>query len=281
MKKILAVAVATAISAPAMADLTIGASTEYNLYDAGAGAVQTVENNITVTGGATADNGVFAKAFLEIESTSKDGGVSNFEVDDNYLTIGNASANVTVGQFGTSNAFNVGDDTFAPKAAAVSGFTAKGLDDAGDQDIAVNVTAIEGLSLQVSGNLSDANNSDMRGTASLAAGGVTLAATVQSSDDTSEDGYALSAATTVSDVAVSASYATNDDDDKSIAFTAGYDIFSVAYVRNEDAAGADEAIYYTNVALGNMGLEGLSVDVGFGGGADVDTKAGVEVIYSF
>jgi hypothetical protein len=121
----------------------------------------------------------------------------------------------------------------------------------------------------------------MRGTASLAAGGVTLAATVQSSDSASEDGYALSAATSVSDVAVSASYATNDQDAKSIAFTAGYDIFSVAYVRNENSSGADEAIYYTNVALGNMGLEGLSVDVGFGGGADVDTKAGVEVIYSF
>jgi hypothetical protein len=280
MKKILAIAVATAISAPAMADLTIGASTEYNLYDAGVGAVQTVENNITVTGGATAENGVFAKAFIEIESTSTDGGVSTFEVDDNYLTIGNASANVTVGQFGTSNAFNAGDDTFAP-TPAISGYTAKGLDDAGDQDIALNVTAIEGLTLQVSGNLSDANNNDMRGTASLAVGGVTLAATVQSSDTASEDGYALSAATSVSDVAVSASYATNDQDAKSIAFTAGYDIFSVAYVRNEDSAGADEAVYYTNVALGNMGLEGLSVDVGFGGGADVDTKAGVEVIYSF
>jgi hypothetical protein len=280
MKKILAVAVATAISAPAMADLTIGASTEYNLYDAGTGAEQTVENNITVTGGATAENGVFAKAFIEIESTSTDGGVSTFEVDDNYLTIGNASANVTVGQFGTSNAFNAGDDSFAPEAT-ITGYTAKGLDDAGDQDIALNVTAIEGLTLQISGNLSDANNNDMRGTASLAAGGVTLAATVQSSDTASEDGYALSAATSVSDVAVSASYATNDQDAKSIAFTAGYDIFSVAYVRNENSSGADEAIYYTNVALGNMGLEGLSVDVGFGGGADVDTKAGVEVIYSF
>ena len=55
MKKILAIAVATAISAPAMADLTIGGSTEFNLKSENSTTTHDVETNVQFTASTTAD----------------------------------------------------------------------------------------------------------------------------------------------------------------------------------------------------------------------------------
>ena len=304
MKKLLAVAVATAISAPAMADLTIGASSEYNLASENGTTTQSIETNITATGTATAENGTFVKAFIELEAIG--GGAvgddnvaaatadSVLDIDDNYLQIGNAAATVTLGYFGTKSAFNSGDDSFEAAYTDTTGITTgtttspqdffKGnsLDDQTEQDIAVDITAIEGVTLQVSGNVSTAGNDDMRAYVSTDLGGVTLAANVQSSDNTAHDGYAVSAATTFEGAAVAVSYARNEDEDNAVAVTANMSGFDLTYVRFEDGVNnTSETSYYGSYALGNMGIDGLSVDVGAGSGSDRETKMGVEVIYSF
>jgi len=282
MKKLLAVAVATAISAPAMADLTISGSAEYNLSDAGAGTVQSVETNIKFAASTTADNGITVAAGANLEMTSTDGAASaSPDAEGINMSIGNGTATVTVGAFGSSNAWLNGADSWAPDAANVAGYDAKSLDDEGDMDVKLSIAAAEGLTIEVAGNLSETSGNNQRGTVTYVMGDVTLAGTIQSSDTAADDGYALSAATTLSDVAVSFSTAANDADSKSIAVAATYDAFSVAYRRNENAAGTDESIYYGEYKLGDMGVPGLSVDVGAGSGADVDTKVGVEVIYAF
>jgi hypothetical protein len=294
MKKILAVAVATAISAPAMADLTIGASTEFNLSTTDGVASESIETNVTFTGSTTMENGSFAKAFIELEAVDGGDASTALDIDDNYLQIGNAAANVVVGYFGTKSAFNSGDDSFEAPYNTTNGITAgtaaapqnlyKGNsdDDADDQEIAINITSIEGVDLQVSGNINDASDTDMRAYAGLTVGSVALAANIQSSDSSADDGYAVSASTDLSGVAVAVSYAANDDDDTAVAVTGNMNGFDLTYVRFEDGVNnTSETSYYGSYALGNMGIDGLSVDVGAGSGSDRETKMGVEVIYSF
>jgi hypothetical protein len=294
MKKILAVAVATAISAPAMADLTIGASTEFNLSTTDGVASESIETNVTFTGSTTMENGSFAKAFIELEAVDGGNADTALDIDDNYLQIGNAAANVVVGYFGTKSAFISGDDSFEAGVDINRGinevstiapenlYKGNSDDDADDQEIALNITSIEGVDLQVSGNINDASDTDMRAYAGLTLGGVALAANIQSSDTPETDGYALSATTDLAGATVSVSYATNDVDDSATALTANMNGFDVTYVRFEDgAANTSETSYYGSYALGNMGIDGLSVDVGAGSGSDRETKMGVEVIYSF
>ena len=294
MKKILAIAIATAISAPAMADLTIGGSAEYNIASEDGATTQSIETNLTISASAAADNGVFVKAFTEIEMIG--GGDANdaVDIDDNYLQIGNADVNVMLGYFGTSSAFNSGDDSFEASYSTAGGITAgtaaapqnlyKGnsLDDQNEQDVALNITAIEGLTLQVSGNLSTAGNDDTRAYASYTLGGVTLAGNIQSSDTAADDGYAVSAKTTLGGAVVAVSYASNEDDDNAVAVTANMNGFDVTYVRFEDGANnTDETSFYGAYNVGSLGVPGLNVDLGAGSGSDRETKMGVEVTYAF
>ena len=280
MKKILAIAVATAISAPAMADLTIGASTEYNLSKEDATTKSSIETNLDFKGTTTADNGMFVTAFAQLELNNV--GSSNLDVDDNYLQIGNEAANVVVGNKAASVAFNAGDDSFAAASAGnvAGGYTAKTLDSTTAQDVLLNITAIEGVTLQVSGNTDTANNSTMGAYASVAAGGVTLAANMVSSDTAAEDGYGLSASTMVGGAAVAVSYADNDAGSSSMAINVGMGAIDVTYVSMDDTA-TDETSYYGRYNVGDMGLSGLNIDVGAGSGSDADTKMGVEVTYTF
>jgi hypothetical protein len=283
MKKILAIAVATAISAPAMADLTIGGSTEYNLASENDTATQGIETNIQFTASTTAENGVFAKAFFELEAIDH-----AIDTDDNYLQIGNAAANVIVGQKAASVAWKGGDDSFqaTDTADGISAtgtlYTSKTLDTIDDQEVILNITAIEGLALQVSGNVASASDDTMGVYASYNAGGVTLAANVVSSDTAAEDGFAVSASTAFGDADVAVSYATNEADDTGVALNVGFGAFDVTYVRFEDdSESANETSYYGAYNVGDLGVAGLNIDLGAGSGSDRETKMGVEVTYSF
>jgi hypothetical protein len=282
-----------------MADLTIGASTEYNLASENGTTTQGVETNLTLTGTASAENGIFVKAFTEIEmigggdaNTSTDGPV---DIDDNYLTIGNSAVAATVGYFGTKSAFNSGDDSFEAAYTDTTGITTgtttapqdfyKGnsLDDQTEQDIALDITAIEGVTLQVSGNLSTAGNDDMRAYVSTEMGGVTLAANIQSSDNTAHDGYAVSAKSVLGGATVAVSYARNEDEDNAVAVTGNMSGFDLTYVRFESGASTaeSETSYYGSYNVGGLGVAGLNIDLGAGSGSDRETKVGVEVTYAF
>jgi hypothetical protein len=286
MKKILAVAVATAISAPAMADLTIGGSTEYNISTEDSATKSGIETNVQFSASTTAENGLFAKAFFELEAID-----TAIDTDDNYLQIGNAAANVIVGQKAASVAWVGGDDSFQATdtangiAATTSGgvlYTGKNLDALNVQQLILNITAVEGLTLQVSGNTDTAKGDTMGAYASMNLGGVTLAANLVSSDASSEDGFAASASTTLGEAAVAVSYATNSDDDTGLALNVGFGAFDVTYARFEDeGSSTDESSYYGAYNVGDLGLSGLNIDVGAGSGSDRETKMGVEVTYSF
>lgn len=283
MKKLLAVAVATAISAPAMADLTIGGATEYNIATEDSTTTQGIETNVQFTASTTADNGMFVKAFFELEAID-----NAIDTDDNYLQIGNAAANVIVGEKTASVAWKGGDDSFQASdtadGIATGGtlYTGKTLDALGAQELILNITAVEGLDLQISGNTATASSDTMGVYAAMDMGGVALAANIVSSDTSSEDGFAVSASTTLGEADVAVSYATNSDDDTGLALNVGFGAFDVTYARfQDDAASTDESSYYGAYNVGDLGLSGLNIDLGAGSGSDRETKMGVEVTYSF
>ncbi|NRQ01709.1 porin [Marinobacterium sp. xm-d-530] len=287
MKKILAVAVATAISAPAMADLTIGASTEYNLASEDSNTTQSIETNITATGTATSETGLFVKAFIELEAIDAGDASNALDIDDNYFQIGNAAAALTVGQFGTKRAFKEGDDSFEAanvvtnKLTAAEVFKGNSDDDAGDAEFALDITAVEGLDLQISGNYTSDTDTDSNIYAAYTFEGVTLAANMQTSEVAADEGYAVSATTTLGGATVSVSFADGDADNTATGVTANMNGFDVTYVRFENADGESETSYYGAYNVGDLGVTGLNIDLGAGSGSDRETKMGVEVSYSF
>ena len=282
MKKLLAVAVATAISAPAMADLTIGGSTEFNLKSENSTTTHDVETNVQFTASTTADNGMFVKAFVEIEASEGSATVNGIDTDDNYLQIGNAAANVIVGEKAASVAWKGGDDSFqATQTTSDTLYTAKNLDSLTTQDTILNITAVEGLTLQVSGNAATSGSDTMGVYAAYTAGGFTLAGNVVSSDTATEDGYALSASTTLGEAAVAVSFASNDAEDTGVALNVGFGAFDVTYARFDDKDSGDETSFYGAYNVGDLGLSGLNIDLGAGSGSDRETLMGVEVTYSF
>ena len=281
MKKILAVAVATAISAPAMADLTIGASTEYNYETVGGAAATSIETNLDFTGTSTSESGVTVKAYAQLELNDTAG----VDVDDNNLTISTDMVSVTVGEFGSADAFIVGDDSWAPAASVAAGFTAEVLDDNGDQDIRVALTPAAGLTVAATGNLENGDAANYRLYAQYATGAFTVTANrdeVKGNDDLS--GYAVSLSLPLDVATVGLSFAANDAaDDTSTAVNVAYGAFNATLRANTAAADADETVVYGSYNVGGFGVPGLNVDLGagFSNETDTETEMGVEVTYAF
>jgi hypothetical protein len=288
MKKILAIAIATAISAPAMADLTIGGNAEYNMLDTDGTLTTGLETNLVVTGSSVADNGNFITATTTFEAVGASQTTeADLNIDNMSLNFGTSQVNVVVGDFGTKSAYSHGSDMAAPAASqngtAVTGFDADSLDDPEDGvDIAINVTAIEGVELQYATTLDTADATAItRLYASTTVGGVTLKANLQDKEgDSAESGWAVSAATTISDVAVAFSYAKADDDDTSTTVTAGYMGLDLAVERSDDGA-ADATIVYGSYSLGDLGIPGAAFKVGAGGGDTTADEIGLRVNYTF
>jgi len=283
MKKIIALAVAAVVAAPAMADLTIGGNTEVNFASEDSNTTQGIETNVQFTASTTTESGMFAKAFVEIEAIEK-----NIDTDDNYLQIGNSMANVIMGQKAASVAWVGGDDSFQATdtangiSATGTHYTAKDLDALDVQQLIVNITAVEGLTLQVSGNTATAEANTMGAYAAFTAGGVTLAANMVDADSDAVDGYAVSASADLAGAAVAVSYAKNGADDSGVALNVGYGAFDVTYARfSDDSENESETSYYGRFNAGNAGIDGLNIDLGAGSGSDRETKMGVEITYTF
>jgi len=325
MKKIIALAVAAVVAAPAMADLTIGASARYqidngtytpastgsawtvgnvtptaaqqaaaaaagltipsNNYVAGTGAAASAASNsdaaastnrvlVSVAGSTTAESGMFVSASATLQMTG-DAGVSRD--GDNAITVGNAAANVVLGAFEPAGAFNSGADQFQNGAAVDS--TEGGLRARDMQNIGLNLTAVEGLTAQLSTDVDTTD--DYR----LVLGydfGMVAATLGYEAVDAGDNLTSLTVGTTLGGVAVNASVS-DQGDASSTNLNASYMGFGLAVQKDDDGAN-DEQEVYGSYALANAGgVEGFTVTVGFGDSdADgVDTRYGVRLDYAF
>ena len=282
MKKIIALAVATAISAPAMADLTIGASGRYQI-DNGANATTNTDDTtattnrilVSVNGSSTAESGLYAAVGGTMELTTaggvgQDGGVT--------FTIGNEMANVVLGRGESAGVFSKGPDTFMVGGTGLQ----ERVEGREASNVIVNVTAVENLTAQVAGNL---NNDNLRLVLGYDFGAFAVSAGIDNADDASAtvDATQVKVTTTLGGVGLSASHESQDNatDDNFTAVTASYMGFGLGFM-NSEVNNADEDAVYGNYAIANAGgLEGLTVTVGAGSADDLDTKYGVRLDYAF
>ena len=281
MKKILAIAIATAISAPAMADLTIGGSADWTMLSSDGNVDTAIETNIDVKASAEAANGLFVKYVGQIEMINADqAATANPEVDDNYIQVGTADAYLTAGNFVGAGVYVAGNDDYMQGANSYKGAT---LERAGD--LALNVNA-SGVSLQLAVN-ADENDTIEEGfyrlVATTTVGAVKLGASYEKGETTAAvetTGYAVSAATSFEDVAVAVSYAEEDNSGASTStINVGYKGLDLN-VASDDTGSATETHYYGSYNLGDMGVAGAKFIVGAGADDDA-SKFGVNVQYAF
>ena len=277
MKKIIALAVATAISAPAMADLTIGASARYDARSTNGADFGVGTNRVLVSfaGSSTAESGMFVSTAATLQLIG--GETNTADTDgDNAITIGNAAANVVLGAFEPAGAFSSGADAF--ELSAVAGYEG-GLRAREHNNIGLNVTAVEGLTLQISTDIDSAD--DIRAVVGYDFGAAAVTAAYESVD-AGDNGFTVTAGTTLGGVALNASYG-KQGDVNSTNINASYMGFGIA-VQNDDNAGAEEQEVYGTYAVSNVaGLEGLTATVGYGS-TDVagnDNTYGVRLDYAF
>jgi hypothetical protein len=282
MKKLLAVAVATAISAPAMADLTIGGNAEYNLknIDGGSsdGTTSALETNLTVTGTSTSESGVTLTVFTELEATAA--GSTAIVADDLYMEISTATAGVKLGDFGLNTAFSHGADMAQP-TATVSGFDADSEDDPEDAaDVALTFD-LSGVTVQYATSIETADTETSNLYVGGSFGGVDLAANYQKVEGTDAlTGFAVSAGTSFEGVAVKASYAKSETDVTTVNFNGSYMGLSLA-VETNDAGATDATTYYGAYSIGDLGIPGAAFTVGAGGGDTAGDVVAARINYTF
>jgi hypothetical protein len=307
MKKILAIAIATAISAPAMADLTIGGSARYQVTDTDGATATAGRVQIDVKGSAAGDNGAFASyqgtvnfnmGGLEkldvVSATAADYAPENVSFDNVTLTLGNAAANVQVGEFELFKAFSSGADTFeaatltgsapAAKTAAIGGYENSSIFGRDSGNIQLNVTAIEGVTLNAATRIQDADSAIQIG-AGATFGGVAVAAMYEDDSTSANNGMTVTAGTTFEGVAVNASYGKKGAN-KSSNINFSYAGFGLAFQNNEGASNVEEDRVFGSYTLEDVaGVAGADVIIGGGNastaaGADKDV-VGVRLSYAF
>jgi len=344
MKKIIALAVAAVVAAPAMADLTISASARYQVDNgaytratpAAAGYITALDNGapaltaaetkalaacnkagdaaavpytcipsdltsvgtytpavaasnadtavptnrvqVTVAGSSTAESGLFVSTAATLELS---GGAGLARDGDNAITIGNPMANVVLGSFEPAGAFNSGVDAFQNSAVISGTVNPEGmLRDREMENIGLNVTAVEGMTLQLSSNVDNQDNYRLVAGYDFGAVAVTGAMT---SIDGSDNQSSITAGTELGGVALNLSYG-KVGDAKSTNLNASYMGFSLAVQNDEDQAGNDESEVYGGYVMADAaGLEGLTVTVGAGQSdvQGVDTRYGMRLDYAF
>jgi hypothetical protein len=300
MKKILAIAVATAISAPAMADLTIGGSARYQVTDTD-GAMGTAGRvALSVAGTAASETGASAGYNLGlVYNQGADAGAETV-VEDNFISLGAGDVSVKLGEFELFKAFSSGADTFEATngstantatsgaagafTATVSSYENSSIRGRNGANAEVSYTGIEGVTLNAATRLQDADTSTQVGI-STTLGTVAVAAMYEDSS-TSTNGYTVTAGTTVEGVALNASYGKSGDV-SSMNLNASYAGFAVAYQKNDEGTDDETKVYGTYTMEDIMGLGGADVIVGAGssevsgGSAAQKDIFGVRLSYAF
>ncbi|QJD71086.1 hypothetical protein [Marinobacterium sp. LSUCC0821] len=315
MKKILAIAIATAISAPAMADLTIGGSARYQVTDTDGATATAGRVQLAVSGRSEGANGAFASygatVNLNMGSTNAQaattaGGSTLIEstftsteaiaFDDVTLTIGNADANVQLGEFETFKAFSSGADTFeaantsnglatstAAAAALAGGYENSAIFGRNSGNVQVNLTSIDNLGVSVASRITDADTSVVLGL-STAVSGVSVKAAIEDDSAAGTTGVSATAGMDLNGVALNVSYGKKGTA-KSSNINASYMGFGVAMQKNENGANEEDRIFGSYTLEDVAGIAGADVIVG-AGSAEYNTTAskdifGVRLSYAF
>jgi len=273
MKKILAIAVATAISAPAMADLTIGGSARYDVTDSDGTTATGGRVQLAVAGTAEGANGAFAKYDSAINLNM---GSTDVTLDNVHLAIGNEMVTVDLGEFEMQKAFNNGADTFAP-TVTVTGYENSDVRGRNSGNVQVTFNVAD-LTVTAGTRIQDADADSQIGVAGTF-GGVSVAAVFDQNNDGADNGIALTAGTTVEGVALNASYADRGAAE-SVNVNASYNGFGIAFETTNDGSTEEDTTYGTYTLADVAGIAGASVIVG-GGSSDTADKFGVRLNYAF
>ena len=277
MKKIIALAVAAVVAAPAMADLTIGADARYQLDNTGASANRV---NVVIAGSTTAESGMFvsAKSVLNLTGTA-----AAAQDGDNNIVVGNAAANIAFGATESAGVYSKGTDAFRVRAAEETGLLQERVQARASSNIILNVTAVEGLTAQLSGNVEDDSFRTVLGY-DMGVAAVKVGIDRAGNDTTAVDAYQLMASTTVADIALAASYANMDfaaEDVTYVNLGASAMGFSLNWERAEGDSEANDGIYGAYTISNTAGLEGLTTTIGAGSADNADSKYGVRLGYAF
>jgi hypothetical protein len=281
MKKILAIAIATAISAPAMADLTIGGGARYNVVDTDGDVATDGRVTVTVAGSATGDNGAFAKYNLTVQANQ---GGTDIALEDNFLTIGNEMVTVKLGEFEMTKVFSSGADTFqAAASAGAAGYENSAVFGRDTRNMEVLFSAA-GADFGFGTRIDDAEQ-NAQVSAKTTLGTVSVGAVYEIANASANDGITLNASTTVEGVSLNASYGKNGDN-KSTNVNAAYAGFGVAYQIDENgtASAEEKSLYGTYTIADVAGIAGASVIIGAGSAETTATsqdKFGVRLNYAF
>jgi len=270
MKKIIALAVAAVVAAPAMADLTISANIETNTTtETGADFAQGGRVAVTVAGSTTMDSGMYAKAQTGQEF-GLDGGRSGV---DTYLEIGNSAANVKLGYVRESEIWAQPGDVYV--AAPTGTVLYKGGAQRGRNSNNIIATVMAGPATLQAMVRPDANGDiDSRFTASAALGGVNLGAAIENDAAGAADseGFVLHADAMLGGAALGASYAENDADTQTYTITAGVAGFNLGYIASEAGAVESDHYYAAYPMADFAGVDGLTATVAVSTG-DINTGA--------
>jgi hypothetical protein len=270
MKKIIALAVAAVVAAPAMADLTIGGGAEYKLSLADGDASNSLETNLDVAASTTSEGGLTVSAFTQFEATSNGDASTALDIDDIFLNIGNGMATVTVssvGGFANKDAFSLGADT----AAQISGYGASTQER--NMDTAITVTPVEGLTVQLAGSLSDAQDG-YSVYAGYSAGGVSVAASMEDGGTDATTGYGISASAALGEFTVGVDYAANDNSEDMTVLKGAMGAISLAYATD----GTNDDIY-GEYAAGEI-APGAALTLA-AGSYESDSKVVAKLAYTF
>jgi hypothetical protein len=266
MKKIIALAVAAVVAAPAMADLTISGNIEtntkagdsYDSYDQ-SGRVQ-----LGVSGSTTMDNGMYISAAANINSALGSADAASVATDGVSLTIGNEVGSIALGAREAEIWANGGDIIANGSSTSVAGYT--GTAQRAHDDNNIVLTANLAAATVQAMVRPDANGDlDTRLTVSADLGVVALGAAVETDggDSDAAQGYVVNVSGTAGDIAYGVSYAKADDDDKSVAVYGTVMGLNVGWQNNEEANGDDEDITFVAYPIaGFAGIDGATVTLG-------------------
>jgi hypothetical protein len=264
MKKILAIAIATAISAPAMADMTITADIETNSTVASnADFAQAGRVAVAIAGKTTADNGMYVSA----KTTQEFGLDANQTQTDTYIEVGNADANVKLGYVRDPEVWAQPGDVYIADTGVAAGYQGGAL--RGRDANNVILTANAGPAV-VTASARDVNGViNMRYTAAAALGSVNLSAAFEDSNSASTDalndassGYVVNVNTVIAGSTVGASFAESDADANAFDVYGTMGSLTLGAKVTEDApvsgSQAKETAYYAAYAIADLaGVAGL------------------------
>jgi len=288
MKKIIALAVASAFAVPAFAaDVSVSGDVEYIYVDKNAGAAfDSGDQDIVITASEDLGNGLSVTYANELDGDSDDSGIQS----DSSLTITGANFSVQIG-----DAADTAVEAFDEKSdKAEQGGTSGDTSVSTEHSVLVKLMPADGVTLAVStGTVNDAADATSYTVNSYAVQfdvmGVTVAYGIADQEDKTKDVSTLSASYAAGPISIGYESISNkafeDKDDQTnvgVAYAYGNgNIFVEAGELEDSSAGTktEKTAYGVSYKLGAVNLYALRNDEKAGSTTDDQTYLGVE--YAF